>query len=114
MKIDVSEDDHKIVSTFSSEVQSDLDLIRTEESPLSEQTLEKLSLAWVEAQQEAEITDMKFSLRQELKGRDLLGHITNLCVCGGNIGQSPFVYPESKWRRGRLHFQFTRQSICSA
>lgn len=75
--IEITDDDRKISNEFGSKIKDHLDLIHLDVSPLTDETLERLSNAWIESQREAEYTDIKFPVKQELKGRDLLGHVTN-------------------------------------
>lgn len=75
--IDITEDDKKISDEFGNKIKDHLDLIHLDESPLTDETLTRLSNAWVDSQREAEFIDKRFLVNQELKGRDLLGHITN-------------------------------------
>jgi hypothetical protein len=75
--IDTTEEDKKVVSEFSGKILTTLDLIRFDGNPISENTLMRLTIAWNEAQEEAELTNLRFPVTQELKGPDLMGHVTN-------------------------------------
>lgn len=75
--INTTDEDHAVVKGLQGILDSPLDLINFTGDPLSEKTLTKLTIAWKEAQSEAELHDMTFPVTKELNGRDLLGHITN-------------------------------------
>lgn len=75
--IDISDADREVSSGFSSKIKGHLDLIHLDESPLTDETLTRLSNAWTDSQIESELIDLKFKVTQELKGKSLLGHITN-------------------------------------
>ena len=75
--IDTTEEDNHVVSKLSGKIETTLDLIKFDGNPLSENTLTRLTSAWQEAQDETEFTDLRFPVTQELKGRDLMGHVTN-------------------------------------
>jgi len=76
-RIDTTDEDHNASSGLEGRLDNPLELIRFDGNPLSENTLTKLAVAWNEAQIEAKLVDMTFPVTQELKGRDLMGHVTN-------------------------------------
>lgn len=75
--IDTTEEDKKIVREFSDKIETTLDLIKFDRNPISEDTLTRLTVAWNEAQEEAERVSLRFPLNKELSGRDLMGHVIN-------------------------------------
>src|SRR5688572_16425448 len=71
--IDTTEEDDKVVKAFTDKIETTLDLINFEGNPLSEETITRMTKAWHEALNEAESANIKFSVNQELKGRNLMG-----------------------------------------
>ena len=76
-EIEISDDDQKIIENLS--LPNDpVELLQADiPTPLTEDTLEKISQAWFEAQELSKIKNHKFGINHPIKSIQILGHLNN-------------------------------------